>query len=382
MKRRGNGEGSFSTKPDGRIEWRYYVNGERKRLMSRKGESLKDFRVRVTKFLSELDRGITAPADNRLTLGEYLDDWLARQKRHIAYGYYRRHEESIRLTIKPLLGKIPLTKLMPQHIQRMYDQMFEAGAKPNTVEKRRITLRKALNDALRLDLVSRNVAMLVSLPQVKKQTIPTYTADDSRRLIEASRGERLHAMIVLMETTGCRPGELLGQQWQWINLDLGIMEIMGTIKEDEGHKWVLGVPKTEQSRRTIYLTQEAITALHEHHAQQLQERLLNKVGWNPQGLVFPSRAGTLINPNNFRNRDYTRIVEKAGLRYIWPHAGSRHSVAEQLLRNGAPMQDVQGYLGHTKIGTTIDNYGHVVPGGGTSMRDRMERMRDNQKEVI
>jgi integrase len=120
--RRGNGEGSIRERADGRFEARYTVDGTRRSIM---GKTRVEVREKLTEALRNLDLGITTPLDGRQTLGEYLDSWLVTKKPMVELGYWRRLEESVRLYIKPVLGKIPLTKLTPQQIQHLYAQILE-----------------------------------------------------------------------------------------------------------------------------------------------------------------------------------------------------------------------------------------------------------------
>jgi integrase len=183
-------------------------------------------------------------------------------------------------------------------------------------------------------------------------------------------------------TTGCRLGEILGLRWEAVDLDRGTMQIVTVAKEVPRHVWGLGEPKTDQSRRTVFLTSQAVDALHNHHAKQIEERFKHQVGWNPIGLVFCSRAGTLINPNNFRNRDFTDILNKAGSKYLSPHPAGRHSGATQAIDAGAQLYDVQQWLGHASISTTADIYAHAQEGASRSVRDMMERLHGTNPEKL
>src|SRR5262245_61995716 len=111
MKRRNNGAGHVRQTSDGRWEALYYANGERRYITGRKGETATDVQRRLNEALHNLDRGIEAPKDNRLTLGEYLDRWVIGHRENVQYDSWRRYEEPIRVHIKPLLGKVSLTKL-------------------------------------------------------------------------------------------------------------------------------------------------------------------------------------------------------------------------------------------------------------------------------
>ena len=384
MNKRGNGEGEIRLRPDGRWEARLRLgDGKRKSIF---GKTRKDVQVKLDELKHNVNHGVPVLTDERLTLGEYMDGWVAKRKAEIdqgliTYGYWRRLEEPTRKHIKPALGNVPLTKLTIRDVEQLYAQVL-ANWKPNTVAKVQNALRKALNDALRQELIVRNVAALARLDKGRGHEMQTYTPEESVRIREAARGNRYEAAIVLFNSTAARLGEILGACWPALDLNRGTLEIVTTLKEDEHHRWILGAPKTEKSRRTIYLTDDAIQALHEHHARQLEERLQHEVGWNPLGLIFCSRAGTTLNENNFRNRDYARVLIKARVRYINPHSGGRHTVATQLRQAGASLSDIQALLGHSSVATTNDIYAHVPDGAGKSMRDMMQQLHGTNPEKL
>jgi integrase len=93
-------------------------------------------------------------------------------------------------------------------------------------------LRKALNAAMRQELIVRNVAALAELEQGKRRIMQTYTAEESARIREAARGNKYEAAIVLFNTTGCRLGEILGLRWEALDHEQGTMQIVTTLKED------------------------------------------------------------------------------------------------------------------------------------------------------
>jgi len=287
MKRRGNGEAAYFMKPDGRMGWRYYDNqGKRKDLTSRKGEEPNNFaafKARVTKFKHERNIGIVAPIDNRLTVSEYLDRWVIGHRENVQYDSWRRYEESIRVHIKPFIGRLRLPDLTRLHVKQLYAHIVAKGLAYNTVKKVQNTLHKALNDAVDDGLLTINVADRVKIPpaRTKPREKVIFTAEETDRIIEAARGHRNEAAIVVIALTGCRIGEVLGLRWPALNLDQGLMMIETSLKAADKRGWMLGTPKTEESYGTVYLTSRTVALLRQHHAKQLEQRLKHEVGWNP-----------------------------------------------------------------------------------------------------
>jgi integrase len=157
-----------------------------------------------------------------------------------------------------------------------------------------------------------------------------------------------------------------------LDLDRREMQITAAMKERSGHM-ALGTPKTPHSRRTIPLTSMAVDALRRHHINQTVERLKHGAGWNLDGLVFCTTAGTAMSRNTFRIRDYKRMLEKAGLPYTRPH-NLRHTAATLLLLEGVQPLVVSDMLGHASPALTQATYGHIQAGMREQARDKMERL--------
>jgi integrase len=213
---------------------------------------------------------------------------------------------------------------------------------------------------------------LVTKPKIGRHDLNTYTPEQANWLLEAAKGDQLEALYVLMLTSACRLGELLGLRWSSLDLERREMRITAAMKELRGHL-ALGIPKTPHSIRTIPLTHLAVDALRKHHVAQTVERLKHGGDWNPDGLVFCSTAGTPMPRGHFRLRQYIPMLQKAGLPYIRPH-DLRHTAATLLFLEGVPPLVVSEMLGHASPTFTMSVYGHVQAEMREKARDTMERL--------
>lgn len=223
------------------------------------------------------------------------------------------------------------------------------------------------------DLVPRNVADLVDRPSTEpRQEMETYTPAQVLQLWDAAKGDKLEALYVLLPTTGCRLGELLGLRWECIDLERGEIKIVAAMK-DMGGKQRLDKPKTPRSRRTIPLTALAVEALERHHIQQKVIKIAHGPDWNPSGLVFCTSRGTAFSQTNFRKQYYIPMLAKAGLPYLKAHNAGRHTNASVQLHQGTPVHVVSAMLGHTTPVTTLGIYAHLMPGQREEARDNLDR---------
>jgi len=108
-----------------------------------------------------------------------------------------------------MLGKVQIQKVSPQHLQKLYNQKLEEGYAPQTVKHIHRVLHRALGDALRWQLVARNICDAVDPPRVPKKEMQALSGEQAQQFLEAAGGDPLEALYVLALTTGMRQGELL-----------------------------------------------------------------------------------------------------------------------------------------------------------------------------
>jgi integrase len=226
----------------------------------------------------------------------------------------------------------------------------------------RTILADAFRHAERRGLVARNAAALAVMPRTKPPAERrSLTPDEARALLDAARGERLEAMIVIGLTAGLRPGELTGLLWTDVDLDRQpvTLAISGAMKRGPDGRVQRGeVKRSKDGRRTIALPPTAAEALKVHRKRQLEQRLGAGSEWKEQGLVFASRTGTPLDPSPVR-RIFARIATRAGVAgATFPYL-LRHSAVSLLLDGGASIEEVADLLGDDPR-TLYRHYRHKV----------------------
>ena len=160
-------------------------------------------------------------------------------------------------------------------------------------------LRNALESAVREEVIPRNVGKLVRVPAPRYQINRGLSAQQAKATLTASTGHRLYALYVLALFLGLRRGELLGLCWQDVDLDKAKLEVVQTLQRVSG-SLRLCPPKTDDSARTVPLPAVCVDALREHRKRQFAERAEAWPDWEDHGLVFPSRRGAPMEPDNLR----------------------------------------------------------------------------------
>jgi integrase len=339
------GEGSVYRRGDGRVVGEYEDANGKRRYIS--GKTKAEVRTKLRKLLSDRDAGIAYDSEN-LTTGAYLDKWLDAVKDTVRQRTWQRHEEVVRLHLKPTVGNAKLDKLSALKVQTMYRQKLDEGLSPHSVEIIHVTLHKALKQAVRWSLIPRNVMEAVTPPRPAKTEITPLTQEQVKALLRAAEEDKLYAFYVLAVTTGMRNGELLTLQWRDIDLEAGTLQVQRTIFNGQ-----VNAPKTTSSRRTIRLSKLATNALKQHRINAAKQRISE---W-----VFSTNAGGPISVHNVHNRSWKPLLKRVGLPSGTRMHDLRHSAATLLLSRSVPVKVVSEMLGHADVSTTLSIYAHVLP---------------------
>ena len=381
MGKRGNGEGSiYFRKSD--EKWVGSITLENRKRRVFYGRTRKEVQEKLKVALREQQQGtlVTAP---RQTLAQFLTDWLENsQKQSVRPRTYERYEELVRLHIAPALGRYELQKLSAQHLQAFYAKKSEEGLSATTINHFHNVLHKALDTAVKWNLVARNVCDLVSPPRRKRFEVHPLTLEQVRKLLSVVDGHEMEALFKLALATGLRRGELMGLKWQDINFDAGVLQVRRILSrvptKMPGKGYVEAEPKTQKSRRSVVIAPFALEALKKHQIRQLEAKLKVGSAWQEHDYVFCTSIGTHLNPTRDMLDQFKALLLKAGLPDIRFH-DVRHSAATLLLSVGVHPKVVQEILGHSQISITMDVYSHVLPG---MQQDAMSRLNDALKEGI
>jgi integrase len=219
--------------------------------------------------------------------------------------------------------------------------------------------RGVLEIAVRDGMIRRNIASQVKRPKLQRKDAHYLNAEEADRLLAATQGDRLYALIALMLGTGVRRGEALALHWEDVDLAKGVMRVRRTLGRVSG-QLIFDSTKNRKAR-FVSLPAPIVEVLRHHKAAMAAERLAAPI-WQPweghEDLVFPSAVGTPQEPRNVL-RHFMGIAERASLPKATLHT-LRHSAASALITSGTHMKVIQELLGHSSYAITADIYSHVA----------------------
>lgn len=359
----------ISKRKDGRYMGRVVIQTpdgpKRKVVYDRK---YREVEKKLNKLRADADQGIVFDSDN-LKVEGWLDSWLADclkplvEAGKMAHSTFVRYEGIANNHLKPALGHRKLKALTRAEVRRLYRQKGKSLS-PRSVDYIHVTLQKALSQAVRDDLIPRNVAA-GERPRSSRQREEARALSPAqvRALLTATKGHRNEALYIVAVHAGLRQGELLGLKWTDVDLEAGRLAVRRSLKVTE-NGLDFGPPKNKASRRSVPLNKTAVTALRAHKTRQNAERLAAPE-WRNAGLVFPNRIGGPADHNNLYYREYKPLLVRAGLETEgFTFHSLRHTFATALFIRGEHPKVVQALLGHSSIMQTMDTYSHLIGGMG------------------
>ena len=366
-RKRGDGEGSLYFDAAAQL-WRASLmvgkradgRPDRRKVSARTQELCLE---RLDALKAEKRKGILPDKAAADTLDVFLERWLAAKAGTVRERVHTRYGQLLRKHVTPALGKTRLPALRPDALQRLYASKLAGGLAPRSVHHIHSVLHNALEDAVRWGHVGRNVTDVVEPPAVPEPQLRWPTSDELARLLgeTAARNDRLHALWLLAAHTGCRLGELLALTWDDVNLDAGLLSVNRVLVKVVAQTATYGEPKTKRSRRVVPLTPAAVVALRHHHTRQAEEKLKLGGDYGTENLVFATVVGTAIS-HAVAMQYFKRALGWADLPSEIRIHDLRHAAATLMLGNGVDVPTVAKVLGHARNSTTLDVYGHAVPG--------------------
>lgn len=320
----------------------------------------------LTGLLGRVQRGEYVEPSKRM-LAVFLAEWLDSMRATVRPSTWAAYKMLAEVHIIPALGTVPLQRLTAAQLNALYADLLaggrcdgKGGLSPRTVRYVHVTLHRALGEAVKWGLLTRNVADASTPPrQTKGRELRVWSAEELRAFLEATRSDFYHALLYLASMTGMRRGEVLGLSWGSLDLAGGRLSVSRTLIAVKGQP-TFSTPKTAKGRRSVALDPATVGVLRAHRTRVLEDRLILGLGApRADDLVFTAPDGGPVDPEGFSDH-FLRLVKAAGLPRIRFH-DLRHTHATVCLQAGLHPKVVSERLGHASVSITLDTYSHAIP---------------------
>jgi len=310
----------------------------------------------------------------KMTVQEFLEDWLENQcKPRLSRTTLEGYKIHIEKYISPALGKLQLQKLHPMQLNKFFSGLLQEGRlSSTTIRSIYRTLSSALNHAVKMQLIERNPLQFVDSPKKAKSPGKALEPEGIIQIMQAAKETEFEVPIHLAASLGLRRGEVLGLRWTDVDLKKGYLQISQALAR-VSKEIFFKEPKTEESRRKMYLPEGLIALLKAHRKKQMETKIFLGPEYKDHGLVVCRQNGEPWNPATFTKR-FQEFIETNKLPKIRFH-DLRHTNSTLLLGYGKlSPKTVADWLGHSTTAMTEEVYTHINDQMKKEAADIIERL--------
>lgn len=352
------------------------VTGKRRRVFASIKGSKRDAERAVNEIVVRLERG-SYMKPSKDSLSEFLADWTMNYaERNVSKTTLVRYQSMIQCHINPVLGHIRLSGLKPADLVAAYSMWasdtYNDGRplSAQTILHQHRLLHLALRHAQKWQLIRANPVDAVDPPRVRKSHMKILTPDRIRSIFESDEDDELVKMIRFALLTGLRQGEQLALRWMDVKWDERAITVNRTVRHLPNAGFVFSEPKTRNSQRTVTLPSSAVLDLRRLERRQFRHTQKFASEYEDQGLLFCRGNGLPIHATTLLKR-FSKFLDDIGIPRVRWH-DLRHTSVSMLIQQGVHPKLISDRMGHASVQTTLDRYGHLMPGMQAAVAESLD----------
>jgi integrase len=359
---------------DARKKWTIFVTAKGQRSNTTVGEGRENFikAIKAAEMVAEKlenlphDFGHAKPEEETVSFQKYSEEWLENNRGQWDLLTHEKYEGNLRLHVWPFDEFCdPLAKISRRATKKRLRDLLKIRSSA-TVKSVYTVLSGIFSEAIDDKYIDFNPAsglLKKILPPVEKRNIKDadpFDIDDRDLFLETAKKTCLWRDVVILRVmafTGMRLGETLAMQLQ--HFDFRKMNYY-TSRSFRQHRF--GTPK--QGRKRFVDLPDFLVEDIKRYVTHLKKKSMSSGKGGEVDYLFldPTDPPWPVSQRKIQGL-MGRVCKEAELKVRHPH-DLRHTYATILLMAHTSPAYIQRQLGHSKIQTTIDVYGHWIPGEG------------------
>ncbi|PEK99491.1 site-specific integrase [Bacillus sp. AFS017336] len=332
-----------------------------------KSEAKKELAI----FQTEIEAGAYI-SPQKMTFEYFIEEWKEKYARkQLSPSTYETYMIYISNRITPVFGHMKLDQINTLLILDFLDNLQNDGMREDgksgklssaTIQYYHRILKNIFTRAVEWKILKVNPVSGIKKPKVIVNKKAVYDESQVQILLEKLNKEELKwkMIVTLAITTGIRRGELLALEWEHVDFEQGKLMVQQSLSytKNEGH--IFKETKTKSSNRSISLPKPILDQLKKYRQLKIKEKLSIGDKWNGgnKSLIFSTWDGLPMHPSSVSSwwRKRLRLYNLPSITFH----DLRHTSATLLINQGVHMKVISDRLGHSKISTTMDLYGHTL----------------------
>lgn len=358
MSKRGD---NIHKRKDGRWEGRYKKGRKPNGTIqygSVYGKSYREVKKKLSEFPSELPK-INILKNYERTFGEILTLWLQNNCIRLKGATINKYQNLIDTHIMPDLGKVKLSALTSDMINKFLIQKIQSGRldhKGGLSSSYVKSIMLIINAAIKFAVEEQMCLPLktpICKPVLVKRELSILSLEEQKRLenylcvgLDCTK-----AGILISLHTGLRIGEVCALSWEDVDLQNRIIRVRHTvarvqninIESSNSTCLIIDSPKTKASIRDIPISSSLLP-------------ILLSIKKQASSQYVTSKTEHFVSPRTFEYR-YRRLIEESGIHAVNYHA-LRHTFATRCIEAGVDVKSLSEMLGHANVNITLNTYVH------------------------
>lgn len=298
---------------------------------------------------------------------QYIDVLI--KGKHRKLSTLGNREADLKNHILPIIGHIPITKITTFQLDQLMSNLKRVDGGQLAPSSKKViyhTINGVMKKAVAWGYIDKNPLTGVECPTNKRCKIILKKADfqtieEVKLVLEALKNEPEYwqVLFILDYYTGIRRGEIVGLEWGQVDFIKNRIYIEKSITAARGYGVVEDGLKTTSSERWIALPVPVMERLKEYQTFWYKQRDNKQDKWRggQNEYLFHAGLGKPLYPTTPSNH-WKEFLKKHSIRHVKLHS-IRHTVVSLLLEKNVSIKVISDMLGHSKIGITMDTYGHL-----------------------